>query len=203
MVILVGLAAPGRPAFAQPDDATSQARSHYEMGLKLFDAREHEQALIEFKAANELKPRPAALFMMAQCEYLLGKLKDARAHYARYASENPDGEFVELAQDRIQSSGDGRVVDAGGGRAVDDDRRRAVVAEGGRFRLDIAVVRTAVYARVELGEVRYACQLADGLEAILGERAGAFRVLVGIKPVVIRPEHALVFGAAGRVGGVE
>ena len=103
MVILVGLAAPGRPAFAQPDDATSQARSHYEMGLKLFDAREHEQALIEFKAANELKPRPAALFMMAQCEYLLGKLKDARAHYARYASENPDGEFVELAQDRIQS----------------------------------------------------------------------------------------------------
>jgi len=103
LVILVGLAAPAPLAFAQPDDATAQARSHYEMGLKLFDAREHEQALIEFKAANELKPRPAALFMMAQCEYLLGRLKDARAHYARYASENPDGEFVELAKDRIQS----------------------------------------------------------------------------------------------------
>ncbi|HTA19325.1 MAG TPA: tetratricopeptide repeat protein [Polyangia bacterium] len=85
------------------DDATAQARSHYEMGLKLFDARENEQALIEFRAADDLKPRPAALFMMAQCEYLLGRLKDARAHYARYASENPDGEFVELAKDRIQS----------------------------------------------------------------------------------------------------
>jgi hypothetical protein len=103
MVILVGLAAPGPSALAQPDDATAQARSHYEMGLKLFDAREHEQALIEFSAANDLKPRPAALFMMAQCEYLLGRLKDARAHYALYASENPDGEFVELAKDRIQS----------------------------------------------------------------------------------------------------
>jgi hypothetical protein len=41
--------------------------------------------------------------MMAQCEYLLGQLKEARSHYERYASENPDGEFVELAKDRIQS----------------------------------------------------------------------------------------------------
>ena len=103
MVILVGLAAPTPLAFALSDDATAQARSHYEMGLKLFDAREHEQALIEFRAANELKSRPAALFMMAQCEYLLGRLKEARAHYERYTTENPDGEFVELAKDRIQS----------------------------------------------------------------------------------------------------
>ena len=73
------------------------------MGLKLFDAREHEQALIEFSKANEIKPRPAALFMMAQCEYLLGRLKDARVHYQRYATENPDGEFAELARDRIES----------------------------------------------------------------------------------------------------
>ena len=85
------------------DDATAQARSHYEMGLKLFDAREHEQALIEFSKANEIKPRPAALFMMAQCEYLMGRLKDASIHYQRYATENPDGEFAELARDRVES----------------------------------------------------------------------------------------------------
>jgi hypothetical protein len=101
--MFVGLAAPTPRALAVSDDVTAEARSHYEMGLKLFDAREHEQALIEFQAANALKPRPAALFMMAQCEYLLGKLKDARAHYERYANENPDGEFAELAKDRIQS----------------------------------------------------------------------------------------------------
>jgi hypothetical protein len=85
------------------DDATAQARSHYEMGLKLFDAREHEQALIEFSKANEIKSRPAALFMMAQCEYLMGRLKDASIHYQRYATENPDGEFAELARDRVES----------------------------------------------------------------------------------------------------
>ena len=75
------------------------------MGLKLFDAREHEQALIEFSKANEIKPRPAALFMMAQCEYLMGRLKDASAHYQSYATENPDGEFAELARDRVESIG--------------------------------------------------------------------------------------------------
>ncbi len=73
------------------------------MGLRLFDAREHDQALIEFDTANELKPRPAAVFMMAQCEYLLGRLKEARTHYEAYVAQSPDGEFVELAKDRIQS----------------------------------------------------------------------------------------------------
>jgi hypothetical protein len=92
-----------RPARAADDDATAEARSHYEMGLKLFDAREHEQALIEFEKANELKTRPAALFMMAQCEYLLGRLKEARGHYRRYFDQNPDGEFASLARDRVEA----------------------------------------------------------------------------------------------------
>ena len=100
LACLIALAAPSARA---ADDAVTQARSHYEMGLKLFDSREHEQALIEFQQANELKPRPAALFMMGQCEYLLGRLKDARAHYQRYAAENPDGEFASLARDRVES----------------------------------------------------------------------------------------------------
>jgi hypothetical protein len=98
---LVLVAVVVRPARA--DDATAEARSHYEMGLQLFDAREHEQALIEFTRANELKSRPAALFMMAQCQYLLGRLKEARANYQRYADENPQGEFASLARDRVSA----------------------------------------------------------------------------------------------------
>src|SRR5262245_721764 len=73
------------------------------MQLNLFDQPQHEQALIEFSKANEIKPRPAELFMMAQCEYLMGRLKDASLHYERYAKENPSGEFAELARDRVES----------------------------------------------------------------------------------------------------
>jgi len=101
VVVAVLVAGAGRPARA--DDATVDARQHYETGIQLFDAREHEQALIEFTKANEIKPRPAAVFMMAQCEYLLGRLKDARAHYQAYVTEVPDGEFAGLAHDRIES----------------------------------------------------------------------------------------------------
>jgi hypothetical protein len=101
LVVAILLAGAGRPARA--DDATVEARQHYETGIQLFDAREHEQALIEFSKANEIKPRPAAVFMMAQSEYLLGRLKDARAHYQAYVTEVPDGEFAGLAHDRIES----------------------------------------------------------------------------------------------------
>jgi hypothetical protein len=101
LLVVLLLAAAGSPARA--DDATASARQHYETGIQLFDAREHEQALIEFAKANEIKPRPAAVFMMAQCEYLLGRLKDARAHYQAYVTEVPDGEFAGLARDRIES----------------------------------------------------------------------------------------------------
>jgi tetratricopeptide (TPR) repeat protein len=100
LVILLLVAAAGP---ARADDATAEARQHYETGIQLFDAREHEQALIEFTKANEIKPRPAAVFMMAQCEYLLGRLKGARAHYQAYVNEVPDGEFAGLARDRIES----------------------------------------------------------------------------------------------------
>ncbi len=100
--VLVGTVL-ARPALADDETATAEARSHYEMGIKLFDARAHEQALIEFEKANELKTRPAALFMMAQCEYLLGRLKEARGHYQRYFEQNPDGEFAALARDRVEA----------------------------------------------------------------------------------------------------
>jgi hypothetical protein len=101
LLVLCLAAGAARPARADDDGATAAARSHYEMGLKLFDARDHEQALVEFETANDLKSRPAALFMMAQCQYLLGRLKEARGNYQRYVDQNPDGEFATLARDRV------------------------------------------------------------------------------------------------------
>ena len=100
LVMLVGVVT-ATPARA--DQATETARGHYETGLELFYAREHAQALVEFQRAHEVKPRPATLFMMAQCEYLLGSLRLAREHYEAYLSESPTGEFVEVAKDRIES----------------------------------------------------------------------------------------------------
>jgi hypothetical protein len=103
VALLVLAAATCAGGAARADDATEMARSHYETGLELFYAREHAQALIEFQRAHEIKPRPATLFMMGQCEYLLGSLRQARDHYQSYLRESPTGEFVEVAKDRIES----------------------------------------------------------------------------------------------------
>jgi hypothetical protein len=91
------------PAARAADDATSKARAHYEVGVRLFDARSYDQALIEFNEANSTAPRPAALFMIAQCEYLMGRVMAARGHYERYVLDNPGGDFVEVAKDRLAS----------------------------------------------------------------------------------------------------
>ncbi|HEY8924878.1 MAG TPA: tetratricopeptide repeat protein [Polyangia bacterium] len=105
-LVLLGLsllAGPSSVRLAHADQATDRARTLYESGLELFYARQHAQALVDFQRAHEVKPRPATLFMMAQCEYLLGSLKEAREHYQAYLTESPTGEFVEVAKDRITS----------------------------------------------------------------------------------------------------
>ncbi len=102
VAVVIGLMLAAAPTRAE--DVTARAKFHYDAGVTLFEERKHEQALIEFTAANEIKPRPAAVFMMAQCEYLLGRLKEARAHYQDYIDQvGVQGEFVELARDRVTS----------------------------------------------------------------------------------------------------
>ncbi|MES1171975.1 MAG: hypothetical protein ABUL77_01955 [Bacteroidota bacterium] len=103
MLLAVGFVPVAAPPRARADEATNVARGHYETGLELFYAREHAQALIEFQRAHEVKARPATLFMMGQCEYLLGSLRQARDHYQEYLRESPTGEFVEVAKDRIEA----------------------------------------------------------------------------------------------------
>ena len=119
-------AAPARAA----DDATAEAKKHYERGLDLFDKLAPAEALVEFTKANEIKPRPATLFMMAQCEFLIGRLKEASAHYQRYAEENPNGEFAELARDRIESIAKRRATFVVNSVPEDVTVRIAPVADG-------------------------------------------------------------------------
>lgn len=82
-------------------DAREEARNHYETGLSLFDHGDREQALVEFKLAYELFPNNDVVFMLAQCEYHLGKLKEARAHYETFLNSDPKSTLAENARLRI------------------------------------------------------------------------------------------------------
>jgi hypothetical protein len=104
LLLLLLALAPARASLAASaaDEAASNARSGEEMLI----AGNPEQALIHFRLAYEAVKNPDYLFNMAQCEYQLGQLKEALAHYQQYlgASEaRLRKEAVEMARLRIKA----------------------------------------------------------------------------------------------------
>ncbi len=97
-ITVLGGVAQAQAPLTNKDEA---ARNHYETGLALFDAGDREQALEEFRLAHELFPSNDVVFMLAQCEYHLGRLKDARAHYETFVQHEPTGPLSETARLRI------------------------------------------------------------------------------------------------------
>jgi hypothetical protein len=93
----------GTRAQAQEVDRAAQARQHYEAGVSLFEAGNKEQALVEFQLANELSPKKENLFMVAQCQYHLGLLKEARANYQQFLAQTPSGELADIARMRVDA----------------------------------------------------------------------------------------------------
>jgi len=105
--VLMGTAAAAGAEGPKParvlDPVTEKALRLAEDGEKLYLARDYAQALVSYQRAHETKPSPVSLVMMAQCEYYLGLLHDARKHYEAYLADSPRGEMVEVAKDRIES----------------------------------------------------------------------------------------------------
>jgi hypothetical protein len=88
---------------AQDTNILERAHKHYESGVSLFESGNKEQALVEFQLANELSPKKENIFMIAQCEYHLGQLVNARTHYEAYLAEEKQGELADLARMRIEA----------------------------------------------------------------------------------------------------
>lgn len=88
---------------AEEASPLERAQRHYQAGVSLFEAGNKEQALVEFTLANEIAPKPENTFMVAQCEYHLGQLVNARAHYQAYLAEQATGELADLSRFRIEA----------------------------------------------------------------------------------------------------
>ena len=98
---LVAFFVAGTSVRAQDADRATQARQHYQAGVSLFEAGNKEQALVEFEIAHELVPKKENLFMIAQCQYHLGLLKEARANYQEFLAQPSSGELADIARLRI------------------------------------------------------------------------------------------------------
>ena len=103
LAFLVAFFVAGRSVQAQDADRAAQARQHYQAGVGLFEAGNKEQALVEFELANEFVPKKENLFMIAQCQYHLGLLKQARANYQEFLLQPSSEELANIARLRIEA----------------------------------------------------------------------------------------------------
>lgn len=101
--LVFAVLASGPVARGEESDALERAHKHYESGVSLFESGNKEQALVEFQLANDIAPKKENIFMIAQCEYHLGQLVNARTHYQDYLADQPRGELADLARLRIEA----------------------------------------------------------------------------------------------------
>ena len=103
MFLLVGsVTASERRAFAD-DEATEQARRHYQEAQKQFDLGMWDTAVVEFTKAYELRPDPNFLYNMAQAYRRGGNLRRAIDLYKNYLIKVPKSPQRAEVEERIQS----------------------------------------------------------------------------------------------------
>ena len=76
---------------AEAGDRRATAKVHYETATRLYDIREYDKALVEFKSAYLAQPDPAFLFNFGQCYRKLGQNQQALNFFQKYLKKaSPD-----------------------------------------------------------------------------------------------------------------
>jgi tetratricopeptide (TPR) repeat protein len=77
-------------AKADEDPDTEAARRLFERGLQHYNAREYDQAIVEFEKARAIKPTPALDFNIGRAYDRMAKYDEAVAAYRRYVEAKPE-----------------------------------------------------------------------------------------------------------------
>ncbi|MCU0655049.1 MAG: DUF2846 domain-containing protein [Polyangiaceae bacterium] len=76
-----------RPALAQDDATTAEARKRFLEGVKLFDEKKYELARASFLQAYALKKHPDVLLNLAQAELLGGRHMESAQHFKEFLKD--------------------------------------------------------------------------------------------------------------------
>jgi hypothetical protein len=90
VVVVLSLGGAGQMAQGGESDKVT-AKAHYEKGTRLYEIREYDKALLEYKAAYLAQPDPAFLFNIGQCYRKLGQNQEALRFFQEYLKKaSPD-----------------------------------------------------------------------------------------------------------------
>ncbi len=80
VVVVVAASAGGRAA-ADARAMKPEARAHYERGLKLYERRQYDDAVVELRAGLAIDPQPELLYALGQAERRRGHCERAIEYY--------------------------------------------------------------------------------------------------------------------------
>ena len=80
---------------------TKKAGGHYKQGVAFYDQGLFDEALVEFKAAYELDPKPLMLYHMARANQGGGHADEALALYRQYLDAEASGKAADDARTQV------------------------------------------------------------------------------------------------------
>lgn len=93
VLVVTGTARADSDPFKKPTSET--AREHLSLGNKLFNVRDFEKAVEEYKAGALVEPAPIFDYNLGQCYRELGRYDDAIWHYERFVKRGqPTGKVL-------------------------------------------------------------------------------------------------------------
>jgi tetratricopeptide (TPR) repeat protein len=85
------------------DEEVARALKHYTEARALYDSGAIAEAMAAFQAAYAVRPDPAFLFDIGQCQRRLGRREEALASYRAFLRERPNSEKRDVVERLIAS----------------------------------------------------------------------------------------------------
>jgi tetratricopeptide (TPR) repeat protein len=163
-----------------------RAAVHNKQAKAYFDAKQFDEAILEFKKSYDLDPKPLTLYKIASAYYAKGDYKGAIEHYQKYLTADPDGPFAPQAIEFSTIANKALADEAAKQQAATEAarleaERKAADAETERKRLAATarIKQAEAYAQasawVSAGQEYTAATEVDGDPAHLLAAAEAFR----------------------------
>jgi tetratricopeptide (TPR) repeat protein len=81
--------------------ADTSAAEHYKQGKAFFDAKQYDQAIVEYLAAYQIDKRPAHLYNIGRAYRLAGNAKLAIEYYQKFLDADPTNALAKEVRDDI------------------------------------------------------------------------------------------------------
>jgi hypothetical protein len=102
LLLLLTVLQPPPPPPGDEAGQLNEAKQHFERGKELFKSGAYDQAIQEFRTADQIKPSPILAYNIGLSYENLGRCKAAISYFQRYLREQPEADNRADTEQKIQ-----------------------------------------------------------------------------------------------------